>query len=219
MMRKGQVVAVVIIGVDPHRGSHTAVALGADEAPLGQVRVRASAAQAERLLTWAAAWPERTWAVEGAGGLGHLLAQELVAAGELVLDVQPKLAARVRLLAAGAVNKNDPNDARSVAIAALRSPSCLPVRPDDHAAVLKIWAKRHRDLSRARNARTAAAAAAAKDPGGQPGNDSNSSAAGLRPANRLFGRATPGPAPSVRPAARTRRAAPAPAGGQGVKEG
>jgi hypothetical protein len=149
--RKGQVVAVVMIGVDPHKGSHTAVALGADEAVLDQVRVRASAAQAERLLTWAAAWPERTWAVEGAGGLGHLLAQELVAAGELVLDVQPKLAARVRLLAAGAVNKNDPNDARSVAVVALRSPSCLPVRPDDHAAVLKIWAKRHRDLSRARN--------------------------------------------------------------------
>ncbi len=97
MVRKGQVVAVVMIGVDPHKGSHTAVALGANEAPLGQVRVRASAAQAERLLTWAAAWPERTWAVEGAGGLGHLLAQELVAAGELVLDVQPKLAARVRL--------------------------------------------------------------------------------------------------------------------------
>jgi transposase len=151
MVRKGQVVAVVMIGVDPHKGSHTAVALGADETVLDQLRVRASAAQAERLLTWAAAWPERTWAVEGAGGLGHLLAQELVAAGELVLDVQPKLAARVRLLAAGAVNKNDPNDARSVAIAALRSPSCLPVRPDDHAAVLKIWARRHRDLSRARN--------------------------------------------------------------------
>jgi transposase len=149
--RKGQVVAVVMIGVDPHKGSHTAVALGADEAVLDQARVRASAAQADRLLTWAKSWPERTWAVEGAGGLGHLLAQELVAAGEQVLDVQPKLAARVRLLASGAVNKNDPNDARSVAIAALRSPSCLPVRPDDHAAVLKIWAKRHRDLSRTRN--------------------------------------------------------------------
>jgi transposase len=54
------------------------------------------------------------------------------------------------LLATGAVNKNDPNDARSVAVAALRSADCLPVRPDDHAAVLKIWAKRHRDLSRAR---------------------------------------------------------------------
>jgi transposase len=55
--------------------------------------------------------------------------------------VQPKLAA-------GAVNKNDPDDARSVAVAVLCSPSCLPVRPDDHAAVLKIWAKRYRDLSR-----------------------------------------------------------------------
>jgi transposase len=140
-----------MIGVDPHKGSHTAVALGADEAVLDEVRVRASAAQAQRLLTWAQAWPERTWAVEGAGGLGHLLAQQLVSAGERVLDVQPKLAARVRLLASGAVNKNDPNDARSVAVVALRSAACLPVRPDDHAAVLKIWAKRHRDLSRTRN--------------------------------------------------------------------
>ena len=133
MVRKGQVVAVVMIGVDPHKGSHTAVALGADEAVLDQVRVRASAAQADRLLTWAKSWPEswpeRTWAVEGAGGLGHLLAQELDAAGEQVLDVQPKLAARVRLLASGAVNKNDPDDARSVAIAALRSPSCCRSGP------------------------------------------------------------------------------------------
>ena len=90
---------------------------------LGQIRVRASAAQAERLAGWAAAWPERTWAVEGARGMGYLLAQQLVAAGEQVLDVQPKLGARVRLLATGKTNKNDPNDALSVAIAALRSPA------------------------------------------------------------------------------------------------
>jgi transposase len=144
--------AVVMIGVDPHKGSHTAVVIGAAEELLGQLRVRACVAQAERLLAWAEAWPERTWAVEGAGGLGHLLAQQLVAAGERVLDVQPKLAARIRLLGSGATDKNDPNDARSVAVAALRSPAaCPPVRPDDHAAVLKIWAKRYRDLSRARN--------------------------------------------------------------------
>src|SRR6266699_3569101 len=111
--------AGVMIGVDPHKGSHTAVVIGAAE--------------------------------ERAGGLGHLLARQLVAAGERVLDVQPKLAARVRLLATGAVNKNDPSDARSVAVAALRSAACPPVRADDHAAVLKVWAKRHRDLSRARN--------------------------------------------------------------------
>ena len=130
--------AAVMIGVDPHKGSHTAVAIGASEEVLGQVRVRASAAQARQLLAWAKSWAERTWAVEGAGGLGHLLSQQLVAAGEQVLDVPPKLAARVRLLASGNVNKNDPNDARSVAVAALRSAACRPVRAEDHAAVLKI---------------------------------------------------------------------------------
>jgi transposase len=142
--------AAVMIGIEPHKGSHTAVAIGADEEPLGQVRVRAAAAQAERLVAWAAGWPERTWAVEGAAGLGYLLAQQLVAAGERVLDIQPKLGARVRLLATGASNKNDPNDARSVAIAALRSRARREVIPADHAAVLKVWSKRHRDLGRAR---------------------------------------------------------------------
>jgi len=62
--------AAVMIGVDPHKGSHTAVAIGAAEEPLGEARVRASTAQAGRLLAWAAAWPERTWAIEGAGGWG-----------------------------------------------------------------------------------------------------------------------------------------------------
>ena len=247
---KGPLVAAVMIGVDPHKGSsHTAVAIGADEEPLGQVRVRASAAQAERLLAWAASWPQRIWAVEGAGGLGHLLAQQLAAAGERVLDVPPTLGARVRLLAAGDVNKNDPDDARSAAVAALRSAGVREARPDDHAAVLKIWSKRHRDLGRTRTqvacrlhavlcelvpggvsrhitaaqaanilgsitppdavaaarfealralkrqvsdavfARLRAdaqrAAARAKDPGGQQGNDSATSAAGSHPRRRL----------------------------------
>jgi transposase len=149
-MMKERLMAAVMIGVDPHKGSHTAVAIGAGEEPLGEVRVRASAGQAERLVAWAAGWPERTWAVEGARGLGFLLAQQLVAAGERVLDVQPKLGARVRLLAAGDTNKNDPNDARSVAIAALRSPARRGVKRDDHTAVLKVWSKRHRDLGRTR---------------------------------------------------------------------
>jgi hypothetical protein len=72
----------VMIGVDPHKGSHTAVVISPAEEPLGEIRVRASAAQAEKLAEWAAAWPERTWAVEGAAGLGRLLARQLVAAGD-----------------------------------------------------------------------------------------------------------------------------------------
>ena len=104
------------------------------------------ASQAAQLL----AWPDRTWAVEGASGLGNLLAQQFVTAGEVVLGVQPKMAARVRLLGSGNTNKNDPSDARSVAVAALRSRAPRRVAAEDHTAVLKVWPGRYRDLGRAR---------------------------------------------------------------------
>jgi transposase len=71
----------VMIGIDPHKGSHTAVAVGAAGQRLGKIHIRACPAQAGQLVAWAAAWPERTWAVEGAPGLGRLLGQQLVAAG------------------------------------------------------------------------------------------------------------------------------------------
>lgn len=74
------------------------------------------------------------------------MAQQLVAAGEHVVDVQPKLAARVRLLNTGQVNKNDPNDARSVAIAALRAPGTEPITAEDETAAMKMWARRYRGL-------------------------------------------------------------------------
>lgn len=88
--------------------------------------------------------------MEGAAGQGHLLAQQLLAAGERVVDLQPKLGSRVRLLSDGRSGKSDPNDARAVAIAALRSPVRRPVSADDHPAMLKMWSKRHRDLARLR---------------------------------------------------------------------
>jgi transposase len=147
---EGIPVVAVMIGIDPHKASHTAVAISPAEEPLDELRVRASASQVERLLAWAQAWPQRTWAVEGAGGVGHLLAQQLLAAGERVLDVPPKLAARVRLLQAGNTSKNDPSDARSVAVAALRSAGVREAQRDDHAAVLKVWSERYRDLGRTR---------------------------------------------------------------------
>jgi transposase len=140
----------VMIGVDPHKGSHTAVAVDKEERSLAELRVRSGPKQLERLSKWAEQFPERTWAIEHATGLGCLLAQQLVAVGERVLDVQPKLAARVRLLATESTNKNDPHDALSVAIAALRSPSPKAVGVEDHAAVMKLWARRHQNLSSTR---------------------------------------------------------------------
>jgi transposase len=58
----------VMIGVDPHKGSHTAVAIDAAERQPGAVRVRASAAQAGKLVEWAAEWPKRTWAARSPDG-------------------------------------------------------------------------------------------------------------------------------------------------------
>jgi transposase len=88
----------VIIGVDPHKATHTAVAIDGDERPLAQLQVVADHCQTQRLLAWAATFEERMWAVESADGLGKLLSQQLLAAGEAVLDVPPTLSARVRLL-------------------------------------------------------------------------------------------------------------------------
>lgn len=140
----------VTIGVDPHKGSHTAVALDEHEEILGQLRVCSGNDQMARLTEWAKAWPERTWAIENASGLGYLLAQQLVSAGERVLDVQPKLAARARLADNGDVNKNDPNDARSVAVAAMRAKRLAEVTKEDHTAVMKIWARRRKFLTSTR---------------------------------------------------------------------
>jgi transposase len=141
----------VMIGVDPHKGSHTAVAIDRNEVELASVTVRATRRQVDELLAWAARFEDRTWAIESADGLGYLLARQLVAAGEEVLDVPATLAARVRVLGSGRSNKNDSNDALSIAIAALRAPRPTRVGREDHAGVLRLYAKRHRDVGRARN--------------------------------------------------------------------
>jgi len=136
----------VLIGIDPHKGSHTAVAIDRDETKLAELRLRASKQQCARLLDWAAVFPERRWAIESAGGLGYLLAQQLVAAGEDVVDVPPTLSARVRVLGSGKAQKNDPNDALSTAIAALRGRRLRHVELDDHVAIIRMLANRHHNV-------------------------------------------------------------------------
>jgi transposase len=136
----------VIIGVDPHKATHTAVAISGGEEELGRKKVRAGGAQAEQLVAWAEPFRARTWAIESAGGLGYLLARQLVAAGETVVDVPATLASRVRVLSTGRSDKNDPNDALSVAIAALRSRGLRRVDTAGHSEVLRLLAKRNTDI-------------------------------------------------------------------------
>ena len=119
----------VVIGIDPHKASHTAAAVGADLAEVGAITVRATRSTPQELLRWAEAWPQRRWAIEGARGLGQLLAQQLVTAGEHVVDVPSTLSTRVRALETGHGRKTDRADARAVAVVAARRPDLARVDP------------------------------------------------------------------------------------------
>ncbi len=134
-----------IIGVDPHKRSHTAVVLDDCEEIASQVRVTASAEQVQQLVAWAPPG-ERLWAVENANGLGRLLAQQLVLAGETVVDVPAPLASRARRLSGRSGRKTDEFDARSVAIAARHNRGLRRVAVDNTATVLGLLLERRWQL-------------------------------------------------------------------------
>jgi transposase len=137
----------VTIGIDPHKSTHTAVAVDRHEQQIARLTLPANKHQASRLLAWAEPLDtDRVWAIESAAGLGRLLAQQLIAAGEHVVDVPPTLTARVRLLGASKGSKNDPNDALATAIAGLRHCGLRTVNRDDHTAILRLLADRYHDL-------------------------------------------------------------------------
>ncbi|MFF3127546.1 hypothetical protein ACFVRD_35840 [Streptomyces sp. NPDC057908] len=92
---------MILIGVDPHNAAGHQVA---------QRRFVVNAGTFRQLMRRCEQWPERRFAVEGAGGLGRSLAQQLAAAGENVVDVPPTLSARARLLATGGDRKTDAKD-------------------------------------------------------------------------------------------------------------
>jgi transposase len=136
----------VTIGVDPHKASHTAAVLDEHGQLLDQQRIPATRVGYQRLREWAASWPQRCWAVEGAHGVGRSVAQQLVAEGEQVAAVPAKLAARVRVLSVGHGRKTDPDDAVSVAVAAQGGSGLRLVGAEDHQVVLRLLTKRREDL-------------------------------------------------------------------------
>lgn len=136
----------VVIGVDPHKRSNTALVLDARENVLAQQRFANDRDGYRDLKRFARTWRERTWAVEGARGVGLSLAQRLAAEGEPVLNVPAKLSARVRALGGGSGRKTDDTDAYAVAVAGLRSKNLELVHPDDVVTVLKMLADRRQQL-------------------------------------------------------------------------
>jgi transposase len=132
-------------GRSPLKASLAVAAL--DEAK-GELLQRASFPQDRSglrcLQRWAKRFPQRRWAVENAGGLGRHLAVRLAAAGESVVDVPPKLSARVRVLSsfAGNARKNDGIDALATALAASRNERLAQVDPEAASEVLRLLSER-----------------------------------------------------------------------------
>jgi phosphoglycerate dehydrogenase-like enzyme len=136
----------VMSGVDPAKRSHAMAVLDGTEEQLAALQVVNDSAGYRDMLRLAKRWPDRTWAVEGAGGVGVQLAQRLVAYGERVIDVPPKLSTRARMFDVGHGRKNDPVDARTVAVVALRTKHLRPVVLDDEMVAIRLLSERRCDL-------------------------------------------------------------------------
>jgi transposase len=116
---------MVTLGTDAHKWSHTVVAADEQGRQVGQVTVTATPEGHLRALRWAGRWAQRRWAIEDCRHLSRRLERDLLAAGEQLVRVPPKLMAGVRR-SARTPGKSDPIDALAVARAALREPE-LPV--------------------------------------------------------------------------------------------
>jgi transposase len=141
-----------MIGVDPAKRSHAMAVLDSAEEQLAALQVANDSAGYRDMLRLAKRWPDRTWAIEGAGGVGVQLAQRLVADGEKVFDIPPKLSTRARMFDIGHGRKNDPGDARTVAVVALRTHDLRHVVPDDEMVAVRLMSERRCDLVAARTA-------------------------------------------------------------------
>lgn len=139
----------VVIAIDPHKSSWTAVAVDSRHRLLGELRVPTSAVGYQRLRRFTDAWPTAAWAIEGVRGLGLPLARRLAEEGIEVIDVPAKLASRVRQLATGHGRKTDRSDAFSVAVAALTGARRVH-RWDSQAETLRLLSEHRGDLVKRR---------------------------------------------------------------------
>ncbi len=140
----------VVIGMDPHKRSATIEIIDDRETVLAGGRFGTDRDGYQAMLAVGRRHRERVWAVEGCNGIGRHIAQRLVADGETVVDVPAKLSARARVFATGQGRKSDPVDARSVAVAALRSKGLRQVAVDDETVVLRLLVERRDGLGHAR---------------------------------------------------------------------
>jgi transposase len=136
----------VVIGMDPHKRSATIEVMAGDETVLDGGRFATDVDGYRAMRRLAQRFPHRSWAIEGCQGIGRHLALRLLADGETVIDVPPKLSARARVFATGQGRKTDATDAHSVALVGTRMAGLRPVVNDEQLAVLRLLVDRRRAL-------------------------------------------------------------------------
>jgi transposase len=132
--------------MDPHKRSVTIEVMAGDEAILGGGRYGTDEAGFAAMRGDVRGFPNRVWAIEGCRGIGRHVAQRLLGAGEEIVDVPPKLSAKVRVYATGQGRKTDATDAHSIALVGTRVAGLRPVVADADLDVLRLLADRRRQL-------------------------------------------------------------------------
>jgi transposase len=144
---------MVILGIDAHKRTHTVVAIDEAGRQLGTKTTMATTTEVHlELVRWAEQFgKERRWAVEDCRHLSRRLEADLLAAGERIVRVPPKLMAHARD-AARTYGKSDPIDALAVARAALREPALPVAQLDGPSRELRLLVDHREDLVRDRTA-------------------------------------------------------------------
>jgi transposase len=136
----------VVVGMDRHKRSVTIEVMDAEENVLGGGRFGTGLTGYRSMLDYLKRWPYRVWAIEGCSGIGRHIAMRLLADGQQIVDVSPKLSARARVFSTGQGRKTDATDAHSVALVGTRMSGLRPVIDDEQLAVLRVLVDRRRSL-------------------------------------------------------------------------
>jgi transposase len=129
---------MVTIGIDAHKRTHTAVIVDGQGRQLASRTIETTTAAHRELLAWARQHgAELVWAVEDCRHLSRRLERDLLAAGQRVVRVPPKLMADTRR-GARTFGKSDPIDALAVARACLREPDLPLARLDGREREVRL---------------------------------------------------------------------------------
>jgi transposase len=144
---------MVVVGADVHKRTHTFVAVDEAGRQLGELTVAADSKGHGKAVRWARErfGSELTWGIEDCRHLSARLERDLLAAGQKVVRVPPKLMAQVRA-SARTRGKSDPIDALAVARAVLREPGLPVASHDEVSRELKLLVDRRETLVAQRTA-------------------------------------------------------------------